>query len=116
MAYDNDGERGNYNFSMCKLVRDNYAYDTKDETGRCNAGLGHRLDKETSGCVLIGKTKDSWKHLRQQFHDGVHSVYKEYYCLCYGVTPEYGTINAKINPVNLDRAKFLFRVRTTGQR
>merc|ERR1719174_2135115 len=89
---------------MTKLVRETFEYETVMLSGDCNAGLGHRLDKETSGCVLVGKTYDAWQHIRQQFHNNVHSVYKEYYCLTYGVTPLKGTVDAFIRKADFTNA------------
>ncbi len=57
-----------------------------DFSGRMPAGermnLGHRLDRETSGLVLIGKGKAAARGLSQQFERG--EVTKEYVAIVYG--------------------------------
>jgi 23S rRNA pseudouridine1911/1915/1917 synthase len=59
------------------------------------AGIVHRLDKETSGVILIAKTAAALDHLRAQFKD--RAVQKRYLALVEGApdTPE-GVIDAPI--------------------
>lgn len=45
-------------------------------------GIVHRLDKHTSGLMVIAKTQDAYTHLKQQFQD--HTVTKKYCALVYG--------------------------------
>src|SRR6056297_2317824 len=45
-------------------------------------GLVHRLDKDTSGILLIAKNKESLDHLQQQFKE--RSVTKKYLALVAG--------------------------------
>jgi len=45
-------------------------------------GLAHRLDVDTSGCLLIGKTRLGYDHLCRAF--ATHAVNKEYICLVHG--------------------------------
>jgi len=47
-----------------------------------NYGLCHRLDRETSGTVLVGVTKKSRTQMRECFHR--HYVRKLYVCLVHG--------------------------------
>lgn len=49
------------------------------------AGLLHRLDNGTSGCLLAAKTPTVYKVLRTQFD--AHTVRKEYIALLLGATP-----------------------------
>lgn len=48
--------------------------------------LVHRLDKDTSGCLLLAKNYPVLKNLQQQFMD--NDVEKLYYCLCQGTWAE----------------------------
>lgn len=48
--------------------------------------LVNRLDRETSGLVVVGKTLDATRHLARQFAD--HSVEKAYLVLVEGAFPE----------------------------
>ena len=45
-------------------------------------GIVHRIDKDTSGLLLIAKTKKSMEILQQMIKD--HKVEREYYCIVYG--------------------------------
>ncbi len=45
-------------------------------------GIVHRLDEETSGCLVIAKTQAAFEYLKQQFKD--RSVTKEYHAFVWG--------------------------------
>lgn len=61
-------------------------------------GLVHRIDKDTSGLLVIAKTKASLIALAKQFYD--HSIRRTYYALVWGEPdPITGTID-----INLDRS------------
>ena len=45
-------------------------------------GIVHRLDKETSGLILVARTHDAWESLKQLFHD--RKIEKMYYALVFG--------------------------------
>lgn len=64
-------------------------------------GLVHRIDKNTSGLLVIAKTEKAMTHLSKQFAD--HSLDRKYYALVWGdVEAETGTIENYIgrNPKN----------------
>lgn len=46
------------------------------------SGVVHRLDRETSGVMVLAKTAEAFTHLKQQFQDRL--VKKEYQALVYG--------------------------------
>jgi 23S rRNA pseudouridine1911/1915/1917 synthase len=61
-------------------------------------GLVHRIDKDTSGLLVIAKTEASLVALAKQFYD--HSITRTYYALVWGeLDPTTGTID-----INLDRS------------
>lgn len=61
-------------------------------------GLVHRIDKDTSGLLVIAKTEASLVALAKQFYD--HSITRTYYALVWGEPdPAAGTID-----INLDRS------------
>lgn len=67
-------------------------------------GIVHRLDKETSGLMVVAKTDQAHHFLQEQFAD--HSVSRTYYALCKGdVSPLSGTINAPIGRHPQNRQK-----------
>ncbi len=45
-------------------------------------GIVHRLDEETSGCLVIAKTQSVFEYLKQQFKD--RKVTKEYHAFVWG--------------------------------
>jgi len=58
------------------------------------AGIVHRLDKETSGVLLVAKTKEAFEALQAQFKARV--VDKEYTALVHGKTSREGTVEVPI--------------------
>ena len=64
-------------------------------------GLAHRIDKDTSGLLVIAKTEAAMTHLAQQFYDKTSE--REYLALVWGnVEDDQGTIEGHIgrNPKN----------------
>lgn len=58
-------------------------------------GIVHRLDRETSGVMLIAKTQKSFDNLKKQFQN--HVIKKTYQAFCYGwLTRDEGKINVPI--------------------
>lgn len=58
-------------------------------------GLVHRLDKDTTGIMVVAKTEFSLSHLAKQFFD--RTVHRRYHALVWGnVNDEEGTITGNI--------------------
>lgn len=58
-------------------------------------GLVHRIDKNTTGLLVIAKTKEAMTHLAKQFSD--HTVHRRYIALVWGNFDEpSGTIRAHV--------------------
>ncbi len=58
-------------------------------------GIVHRLDKDTSGALVIAKTPESFANLKQQFQN--HTIQKTYHAFVYGnVKKDSDTIDASI--------------------
>ncbi len=77
--------------------------DVNDEPGR--AGIVHRIDKETSGLLLVAK--DDWTHsqLAKQFSS--HNIEREYWAVCWGKFKESkGEVIGNIARSNKDRKVF----------
>lgn len=69
------------------------------------SGVVHRIDKETSGVLLIGKTVDSFERLQQAFKQ--RTVRKTYTTLVHGrVEPREGSIDAPIGRLPWNRERF----------
>jgi 23S rRNA pseudouridine1911/1915/1917 synthase len=70
--------------------------------GEIRPGLVHRIDKDTSGLLVIAKTEYAMSFLAKQFFD--HSIERTYYALAWGVPDtEQGTVNAPIARSQKDR-------------
>ena len=68
-------------------------------------GIVHRLDKDTSGVLVIAKTLESYSKLKLQFQN--RETVKKYLALVHGVVdPAAGTINVPIDRSPFDRMKF----------
>ena len=72
--------------------------------GEVRPGIVHRLDKDTSGLLIIAKNDKSHIHLSEQMKN--REVKKIYYALVRGIVPENeATINMPIGRSNKDRKK-----------
>lgn len=71
----------------------------------CRHGIVHRLDKETSGILLVAKTKEAFENLQSQFKE--RKVKKAYTALAHGrVKPDSGEINAPVGRLPWRRDRF----------
>lgn len=76
------------------------------------SGVVHRLDRETSGVMVLAKTSDAHTHLKAQFHDRLAK--KEYRAFVYGRLHErWGTIN---RPIGRSAKDFRLRSAQRGAR
>jgi 23S rRNA pseudouridine1911/1915/1917 synthase len=64
-------------------------------------GLVHRIDKDTSGLLVIAKSEHAMTHLAKQFHD--HTIERTYYALVWGEPAESGTIDVNLGRSLKDR-------------
>jgi 23S rRNA pseudouridine1911/1915/1917 synthase len=67
-------------------------------------GIVHRLDKGTSGLVLVAKNESSFLNLKDQFKK--RTIKKKYYCLVGGETSMDGSIDWPIGRSKYGFAKF----------
>jgi 23S rRNA pseudouridine1911/1915/1917 synthase len=69
------------------------------------AGIVHRIDKETSGILLIAKTPSAFAELQRQFKDRL--VHKTYLAIVHGVlVPETGEMRAPVARLPWNRERF----------
>lgn len=69
------------------------------------SGLVHRLDKETSGCLILAKNEEAFQKLQASFKE--RNVKKEYVALVHGkLVPEKGEINAPVGRLPWNRERF----------
>ncbi|MDQ3072838.1 MAG: RluA family pseudouridine synthase, partial [Bacteroidota bacterium] len=70
--------------------------------GERRPGLVHRIDKDTSGLLVIAKDEFSLSHLARQFFE--HSIERSYWALAWGSFEERsGTINVNVARHKKDR-------------
>lgn len=68
------------------------------------SGVAHRLDKETSGCLIIAKKPEALLELMRQFKE--RETEKEYLALVHGhLEPKEGTIKLPIGRDRFERKK-----------
>lgn len=76
--------------------------------GVLRPGIVHRLDKDTSGLLIVAKNDFAHQFLAKQFKD--HQVKKTYYALLLGkLEPRKGIINSPIGRNFVDRKKMAVR-------
>lgn len=72
--------------------------------GRIRPGIVHRIDKETSGLLVVAKNDLAHEKISEQFHD--RKVFKLYVALVYGqVTKDRGEIDARIGRSQNNRTR-----------
>jgi 23S rRNA pseudouridine1911/1915/1917 synthase len=67
-------------------------------------GLVHRLDKNTTGVMVIAKTEHSLTHLAQQFFD--RTIDRRYIALVWGDVEKDGTVTGHVGRTLQDRKVF----------
>lgn len=79
--------------------------DLSGINGEIRPGIVHRLDKDTSGILIIAKNDEAHVKLSEQLQN--RTVKRKYWALVHGILPhEHGTINAPIGRDPKDRQKF----------
>lgn len=77
----------------------------KDIEFGMRSGVVHRLDKETSGVLIIAKTPEAFRELQRQFKN--REVEKTYIALVHGrVEPAKGIISAPLGRLPWNRERF----------
>lgn len=72
--------------------------------GEIRPGIVHRIDKDTSGLLVVAKNDRAHQSLAEQIK--VHSARRQYYAVVYGTPKESkGTVNAPIARHPVDRKK-----------
>jgi len=71
------------------------------------AGIVHRLDKETSGLMVVARNLKAHKALVEQLQ--ARSVHREYQAIVYGVMTAGGTVDAPIGRHSRDRKRMAVR-------
>jgi 23S rRNA pseudouridine1911/1915/1917 synthase len=71
------------------------------------AGIIHRLDKDTSGLLLVARTEPARMHLTAALAE--RAIHREYQAICIGTMTAGGTIDAPIERHPVDRLRMSVR-------
>jgi len=86
---------GNYEDTLVNALLFKYKKNLSDLNGEFRPGIVHRIDKETTGLLVIAKDNLSHASLGNQFNK--HTIRRKYLCLAWGVVrPLNGKINTLI--------------------
>lgn len=94
-------------YTIQEWVENNYKLtDENDPSSEFirRGGIVHRLDKETSGVLIIALTKDAFSALQKQFKEKI--VKKEYVALVHGKLVPEGELNVPIGRLPWNRMRF----------
>ncbi len=87
---------GNYENTLVNALLFKYKKKLSNVNGSLRPGIVHRIDKETSGLLVIAKNNLSHSNLGDQFSN--HSIERKYLCLAWGVIrPLNGKISTLIS-------------------
>lgn len=84
-------------------VREHFEYPLKGDR-EMRDGIVHRLDKETSGILLVAKTKEAFESLQTQFKE--RKIQKSYIALLHGKVEDTGSIKASVGRLPYRRDRF----------
>lgn len=71
------------------------------------AGIIHRLDKDTTGLLIVARTNAARAALSAAL--GAHRIHREYQAVCVGVMTAGGTVDAPIDRHRVDRLRMTVR-------
>lgn len=81
-----------------------HCHDLSGINGVLRPGIVHRIDKDTSGLLMVAKNDAAHQSLAEQLK--AHTVKRAYYALVHGVIPEpEGLVDAPIGRHPIDRKK-----------
>ena len=87
---------GNLENTLANALKFKYKNNLSNRGGNLRPGIVHRIDKNTSGLLVIAKNNLSHSNLSKQFAN--HSIKRKYNCLVWGVLrPMQGTIKTLIS-------------------
>jgi 23S rRNA pseudouridine1911/1915/1917 synthase len=87
---------GNYENTLVNALIYKYKNTLSNVNGNSRPGIVHRIDKETSGLLVVAKNNLAHSNLGKQFSD--HSIKRKYQCLAWGVIrPLTGRIKTLIS-------------------
>lgn len=91
---------GNYTGTLVNAMMYHFE-NLPDKNGTERPGLIHRIDKNTTGLMVMAKTEEAMTHLGKQFFD--RSIERRYAALVWGDVEESGTITGNLGRSLQDR-------------
>lgn len=93
---------GNYSGTLVNALTYHFRDLPLFQSGEQRPGLVHRIDKDTSGLLVIAKTERAHTKLAKQFFD--HTIARRYHALVWGnIAQDEGTIRGNIGRSVRDR-------------
>ena len=87
---------GNYEKTIVNGLLFQYKNKLSSVGGKLRPGIVHRIDKDTSGAIVVAKNDNAHINLSKQFSD--HTIKRTYETLVWGsLKPKSGKINEKIS-------------------
>ena len=74
---------GNYKKTLVNALIYKYQNELSDVNGNLRPGIVHRIDKDTSGLLVVAKNNITHSNLGKQFSE--HKIERTYMCLVWGV-------------------------------
>ena len=95
---------GNYSGTLVNALLHHCRGQLSGIGGVARPGIVHRIDKDTSGLLVVAKSDEAHEGLAKQFAD--HSIHRRYLAVCSGAPrPTSGTIDQRIGRSDADRKK-----------
>jgi 23S rRNA pseudouridine1911/1915/1917 synthase len=102
---------GNHNGTLVNALLNHCQGSLSGIGGVLRPGIVHRLDKETSGLMLVAKGDQAHIHLTEQFQN--KSIFRIYHALAWGVPyPASGTIDLALARDTHNRTKMSVKPRS----
>lgn len=93
---------GNWDGTLVNALIYHFQHLPTGRNGEIRPGLVHRIDKDTSGLMVVAKNDYAMSHLARQFFE--HTIERTYYALVWGEPKEdTGTIRGNIGRSSKDR-------------
>ena len=88
-----------------------YHFNDWDINGNIRPGIVHRLDKETSGVMIIARNDESQQALVEMFKN--REIRKNYLALVYGIPEKSGKVDSPIGRDPANRIKYTVNVQNS---
>ena len=103
---------GNYDGTLVNALMFHCGDSLSGINGVLRPGIVHRIDKDTSGLLIVAKNDRAHQGLAEQIKE--HSFLREYEAIVYGkIKDDFGTVDAPIGRHHTDRKKMCVTTRNS---